>query len=220
MNTKSDLELIVLAKSSNVEVASQAQLTLWNRYQFFIQKKYYQWISTFSKEHLEFDDFMQEAYIAMIHAIELCDVDRLKAKNVKNFSTVLYFQLIKIKNRYDVHYEKYGNVVVYSQMIDDNCETPEDRFSGFNSISGQWITATSIESESEIKKYMYEKLVNDYKHSLDDIDKKICQLLIERNKVPKIAKILSSECDEVTVKKRVLKIKSGLKNFVEENAYI
>lgn len=221
MEKKSDLELIVLAKSSDNEISSKAIVTLWNRYQYFIQKKYFQWKNTFYREKVDFEDFMQEAYLAMFHAIELCDINRLKEKNVNNFSTVFYFQLIKIKNKYDVHYEKYGDVITYSSMISsDNNESPEERFSGSNTISGQWIAATSVDSELEVKKYMYEQLLNEYKSTLDSIDSIIYQLMLERNKISNIARMFAPDLDEGSIRKRVVKIKSDIKALIEKQAYV
>lgn len=221
MEIRSDLELIALAKSSDEKTALEAQYSLWNKYQFFIKKKYFQWLNTFSREHIEFEEFVQEAYIAFAHALELCDLDRMKEKNVNNFSTVLYFQLMKLKNKYDTHYVQYGHVYSYSELASEaDSINPEEKYSGTNTISGQWIAATSIDPEIEQRKYMCENLIKEYQLSLNTIDKKICQLLIERKKISNIIEMLSSQLSESEVRSKVNKIKSGLKNYVEMNAYV
>jgi len=221
MEARSDLDLIVLSKSSDEKISLEARYALWNRYQFFIKKKYFQWLSTFSREHVEFDDFVQESYIAFAKALELCDVDRMKEKNVNNFSTVLYFQLLKLKNKYDVHYNNYGHIYSYSELsseIDEN--NPEEKFAGSNTIAGQWIAATLVNPEVEQKKYMYENLMNEYQSSLDEIDNKIYELIIERKKVPSIIEMFSSQFSESEIKSKIHKIKTGLKNYIEVNAYV
>ena len=194
---------------------------MWNRYQYFIKKKYFQWLPTFTRENVEFDDFMQDAFIAFLHALEVCDVDRMKERNVSNFSTVLYFQLMKIKNRHDVNYRKYGPVYVYSELVDSvEGMGPEDKFNGLNTVAAQWVAATTVDSETECKKYMYQNLVNEYMASLSQVDEKICQLLIERKKISNIIEILSPDYSESEVRNRVSQIKAGLKSFVEMNSYV
>ena len=221
MDTRTDLELLLSAKSDIESISSEASYTLWQRYQFFIKKKYFQWLSTFTRENVEFDDFMQEAYISFIHAIDLCDIDRMKEKNVTSFSTVLYFQLMKIKNKYDVHYNKYGHVYTYSEISSDvESGGPEDQFSGINTVAGQWISATMVDSETEIKKHMYQNLIEEFKSSLDDIDEKICQLLIERKKLSNIVELLAPKFTESEVRKKINTIKSNLKNYIEINSYV
>lgn len=219
METKNDIEMILAAKSSDEKAASDARLALWNKYQYFIQKKYYQWINTFSREHIEFEDFMQEAFIAFMHALELCDVDRMKEKNVKNFSTVLYFQLIKIKNNYDVHYEKYGYVYTYSEISVNTESSIEDQFAGVNTLANQWVKATSIEAEDEQCRYMYETLISDYESSLNGVDQKIWHLLLEKNKMSNIISSIS-DLTESVVRKKVSDIKRGFRNYIEANAYV
>lgn len=218
----SDIDILKLAKSSNELHVSQARMLLWEKYAYFIQKKYYQWINTFKREKVEFEDFMQEAFLAMVHAIELCDLERMVEKNVKNFSTILYFQLIKIKNNYDVHYSRYGSIITYSDMnnVDDNDKPIEEKFNGVNSIASQWVSATSIDFETQQKQYLYQELIERFKSSLSEIDEMICQLLLEKKKISNIIEILSPNYDEKTVKKKVIKIKTDLKKFVEENAYV
>ena len=221
METRSDLELVVSSKSDDEKISSEAKFALWNRYQYFIKKKYFQWLTTFTREDVEFDDFMQEAFIAFLHAIELCDVERMKEKNVSNFSTVLYFQLMKLKNKYDTQFHKYGHVYSYSE-ISGGVESldPEDRFRGMNTIAGQWISATMVDSDYEQKKYMYQNLVQEYMSSLDTIDEKICQLLIERKKISNIIEVLSPDFSESEIRSKVVKIKSDLKSFIEMNSYV
>ena len=221
MEARSDLDLIVLSKSSDEKVSLEARYALWNRYQFFIKKKYFQWLSTFSREHVEFDDFVQESYIAFAKALGLCDVDRMKEKNVNNFSTVLYFQLLKLKNKYDTEYVKYGHVYSYSELASDvDSIDPEEKFAGSNTLAGQWISATLINPDIEQKKYMYENLIREYQASLNDIDEKICQLLIEKKKISNIINAFSSQFSESEVKSKINKIRSGLKNYIEVNAYV
>lgn len=216
----SDVDLLKMAKSSNEVQVSQARMLLWEKYSYFIQKKYYQWINTFTREKVEFEDYMQEAFLAMIHAIDLCDLQRMEEKNVRNFSTILYFQLIKIKNSYDVHYKKYGSVITYSEInSNENGKPIEEQSTGINSIASQWTNATSVDFDSQQKLYLYETLIEQFESSLNGIDKIIYQLILNKKKMPSIIEFLSSYCDEKVVKQRVRKIKINLKRFVEENAY-
>lgn len=217
----SDIDLLKIAKSSSELQVSQARMLLWEKYSYFIQKKYFQWINTFKREKVEFEDYMQEAFLAMVHAIDLCDLERMEEKNVKNFSTILYFQLIKIKNSYDIHYKKYGSIINYSEINtnSDNDKPIEEQFNGINSVASQWISATSIDFDTQQKIYIYETLIQQFKNSLDEIDKIIYQLMIEKKKMTNIIELLSSRCDEKIIKQRIRKIKINLKRFVEENAY-
>lgn len=215
----SDIELLEAAKSIDPVVSSNAQLALWERYEFFIKKKYYQWINTFQKERVDFDDYMQEAYLAMVHAIELADIDRMKQKGASNFSTVFYFQLMKIKNRYDIHYEKYGEVLTCSDMSFDEDDTIENRFHGSNSVASKWVSALTIDCDQERLNAMSERLVREYTQSLDAVNQKICQLLIEREKVSTIVDKLRSIMSEDQIKQKIKEVKLGLKTYVEENAY-
>lgn len=219
METKNDIEMILAAKSSDEKTASDARLALWNKYQFFIQKKYYQWLNTFSREHVDFEDFMQESFIAFMHALELCDINRMQEKNVKAFSTVLYFQLLKIKNRYDIHYEQYGPIYSYSEIAAEVESSLEDQFSGSNTLAGQWINATTVDSEDEQRQHMYENLISEYEMSLDDTDRRIWQLMVEKNRVSSIiAKV--SDLTESVVRRKVSDIKRGFRSYIEANAYV
>jgi len=217
---KNDIDLVITSKSDDDKVSSDARMTLWNKYQFFIQKKYFQWLNTFSREHVEFEDFIQEAYIAFSHALDLCDVDRMREKNVNNFSTVLYFQLIKIKNKYDMHYEKYGHVYTYSEIGSDIESSPENQFSGSNTLAGQWIAATTIDAETEQRRHMYESLLSEYESSLGSIERKIFHLILEKKKVSNIISSFSSDLTEQVIKKKISDIRLGFRSFVEQNAYV
>lgn len=220
MEKISDIDLVVLSKSDNESAASEARLTLWQKYEFFIKKKYFQWKPTFIRENVEFEDFMQEAFIAFMHALELCDVDRMIEKKVNNFSTVLFFQLMKLKNKYDMHYNKYGHVYTYSELSDDlEANSLEDKFSGANTLAGQWINATTVQAESEQKKFMLENLIDEYESSLEGVDKKICQLILERKKLPSIISSFADFSEQV-IRDKVSSIKSSLRSYIEENAYV
>ena len=220
MDKRTDLELVVLSKSDDEKVSADARYALWDRYQFFIKKKYFQWLATFSRNNVEFEDYLQDAYIAFVHALDLCDVERMKEHNASNFSTVLYFQLMKIKNRHDIDFQRYGHIYNYSELASDvDCIDPEEKFSGSNTLAGQWIAATTIDNEVEIKKYMYETLVEEYCKTLDKIDRKIYQLLIERQKFASIVQVLP-EFTEVEIRKKISTIRSGLRNYIEANSYV
>jgi len=221
MEKVSDIDLLRCAKSSDLAVSSKAHLDLWQRYTWFIRKKYYQWINTFTRERVDFDDYLQEAYIAMANAIRLCDIDRMIEKKSNSFSTVLYFQLMKIKNRYDDHYNKYGQMLMASDLsVCEESDCIEDRYHGLNSLASKWVSATTIDDEQEKLNVMSQHLVEEYNETLDPMRQKICQLLIEREKISSIIKKINAIYPDVNVHEKIKEVRLGLKSFVEENAYV
>ena len=61
--------------------------------------------------------------------------------------------------------------------------------------------------------------IDEYESSLEGVDKKICQLILERKKLPSIISSFADFSEQV-IRDKVSSIKSSLRSYIEENAYV
>lgn len=141
MTKRSDFELIRLCKQGD----SNAQMELWNKWKNFTSRQYGKSSETYQASQYSYEDYMQDAFVAFLTAVDRYDIDKAEAAGSSNFSTFYYFYLMKLKNAQDDQLNKYGTMLYQSDFEVTNSEESIKN----DSRNTPWVRAISRDIEDD-----------------------------------------------------------------------
>lgn len=203
---REDLELIRLSKEGDTE----AQLELWRKWEPFTGKRFFQSRELFLRTGVTYEDYMQNAYIAFLTAIDRFDLSRTE---VSNFSTVYYFQLMKLKNASEGYEYKYGEVAFESDI---HCQNTYENPHKEDSVNDGWNRALARDITTDFRQAQALEVIETfYEEEESPLVKNVLTLMLQGKRTKAITELLGEEFDTKTVGKIVWNIKKRLRSIGE-----
>ncbi len=183
-----DFELIKKIKEGD----SKAKLELWNKYQFFIHRHYNRNFGFYMSCGETREDFVQDSWIAFDKAVKKVSLEKMIEKDVKNFTTIFYYSLMKIKNRFQKEKYKYGTPILTSSFKKGDSE------SSISPILKEFNLKTEILFSDCLEASYKSRLLKSYASTIKDKRKKeILNLFLSGLKLVEISRSMDREYSEV-----------------------
>lgn len=179
MTKRSDFELIKLSKQGD----SKAQMELWNKWKSFTSRQFKKASETYSATQYSYEDYMQDAFVAFLTAIDRYDINKAEAAGSSNFSTFYYFYLMKLKNAQDDQLNKFG-VMLYQSDFEVNSS---DENIKNDSTNTPWVRAISRDiGDDFIKDEVVQIFEKYFEEEQSPLLKKIVQMRLQGMNAGKI----------------------------------
>lgn len=202
-----DLDLLEVAKTHN----QKAMLALWERYRAFTDKAFYKGRELYESTNTLYEDWVQDAFIAFAHSIDRADLDKMRANGTKSFSTVYYFDLLKMWEKLRNKTEKLGYVACESELVREDEE--EDK-------NSKWENALSVDGDAEIARSQAEIIIDKYlEEEQDPLYVKITNLLLAGYNPGNIVTIMEGEYTYHYMRKMIDTIKDRIKTLALREGY-
>lgn len=197
---RDDLELIRLSKSGDMK----AQYELWKKWEPFTAKRFYQDAELFTRTGVAFEDFMQNAYLAFVMAVEKFNLEKAEESGTTNFSTFYYWYLKKLKNASEGYEYRYGEVAYASEFKREDYK--ED------SNPNEWNRSTTGEIETDFKQAQAVEVIETFfEEEESSVLKNILTLMLQGLRTKAISDLLGDEFDIKAVAKMVWQVKKKLR---------
>lgn len=212
MKFREDWDLIALSKQGNVA----AQLELWKKWEPFTQKHFYMSQELFENTGVFIEDYMQSAFVSFMNAVQHYDLEKAKAKGSKNFSTVYYWFLLKLKNEALTQVDRYGTVIMNSSFTpyDEEDTTKTD------AVDNSWNRAITKDIKDEFKKKQAIEVIDTYlEEENNPIYRKVIHFLLMGKGLKTIEHLLDDEYSYKDVKTMVSEIHKKVQNIAQRVAF-
>lgn len=203
---REDLELIRLSKEGDMK----AQYELWKKWEPFTSKRYFQSLELYQRVRMSYEDFMQEAYLAFISAIDHFTFDKATGTN---FSTVYYWYLVKVRNTSERYERRYGNIA-----LETDIRSQDNRGDSYkeDSMNDRWNKATLKDITADFKQAQAVEVIEIFfEEEENPILKNVLTLMLQGNKTKAILEFLGEGTDLKAVKGFIREIKRKLKAIGE-----
>ena len=197
MKHREDRELIALSKLGDMK----AQLELWEKWEPFTKKHFFQAREAFVNSGVTLEDYMQDAYIAFVTAIQKYDLVKAEAKGSVNFSTYYYWYLMKLKNAADDYLNKWGSTKLWSDYLSDD---QDPQVFHDDAINNEWNRATMKDIKDDFKKAQAVEILNTYFEEEDNpLFKQIVHFLLMGKNPGNIVHLLDDQYTYGAVRKMI-----------------
>ena len=166
---REDRELIALSKEGD----TVAQYELWKKWEVFTSKNYYRNKEALDLIGLTEEDYMQEAYLLFMKAVQKFNLDYTE---VSNFSTYYYWHLKKIRNEADVYLRRYGEIKVQSDYEVREYDLSSHKI---DATDNEWNRAILVDIEDDFKREQAIEVIDTYyEEEKDPLYKKIFDYIL------------------------------------------
>ena len=207
---KSDFDLVLECKNGN----SKAFEELFNRYKNCVAKNYFKKKYFFDNINMNYDDYCQESFLALIEAVKAIDIEKWKEHNIQSFNTIYFYYLKNIENSAQKYYEKYGIIAHESQYTgtDDNDDLDS------TSYGNEWIEHNQGDVIEDVRLKQEFDALEKYKASETNSDKKfILNCLLEGENCFSIKKKYYTNKSYYDIKRLIDNIKECIRNIAIED---
>lgn len=199
---REDLELIKLSKEGDME----AQYELWKKWEPFTAKRFYQDKELFLRTGVTFEDFMQNAYLAFVSAVDKFNLEKTE---VSNFSTFYYWYLKKLKNASEGYEYKYGEVAYESDI---HTRGTYDNPHKEDAVCDSWNKAIARDITTDFKQVQAVEVIETfYEEEENPVVRNVLTLMLQGKRAKAITDLLGEEFDIKAVGKMVWEIKKKLR---------
>lgn len=211
---REDKELIALSKLGD----TKAQKELWDKWNPFTQKQYFMSREAFTNAGMTFEDYMQEAYLAFVTAIDKYDLKKAIDKGCVNFSTYYYWYLVKLRNGTLGYLEKWGDMK-YSSDYESNVSLRSDA-SKADAKDNEWNRATLRNISDDFKQDECAKIIDVYfEEEESSLFKNIVSFLLMGYNAGEIVHLLDDEYSYGKVRKMIDEIFAKIRNIAIRYEY-
>ena len=201
---RDDLELIRLSKSGDMK----AQYELWKKWEPFTAKRFYQDAELFTRTGVAFEDFMQNAYLAFVMAVEKFDLEKAETTGTTNFSTFYYWYLKKLKNASEGYEYRYGDVALESEVHYQGGKQPHKE----DAVVDPWNKAIARDITTDFKQIQAVEVIETFfEEEESSVLKNILTLMLQGLRTKAISDLLGDEFDIKAVAKMVWQVKKKLR---------